>query len=67
MTRTIQAPGVELHEIDRSQYNKKINNSLKNAPVCLMLGYAGKGEDYIPQWINIKKTFDETYGYPTNE
>ena len=64
MTRTIQSPGFETREIDRSQYNRKIDNSLQNAPVCLVLGYADKGDDYIPQWINIRSTFFEQYGTP---
>ena len=67
MTKTIYSPGFEFHEIDKSQYNKKINISRPNAPVCYLLGYADKGDDYVPQWINIKNTFADYYGYPTNE
>ena len=43
--RRIQAPGIELNEIDRSQYNKT-DYSLPNAPVCLICGFADKGENY---------------------
>lgn len=45
--RTINAPGIELREIDRSKYGFQ-DNSLPNAPVVLVTGVASKGENYIP-------------------
>lgn len=65
-SRTIEAPGIELKEIDRSQYQKP-DYSLPNAPISLIAGFASKGEDYTLQWINTKATLDETFGTPTNE
>jgi len=44
-SRTIEAPGIELKEIDRSQYQKP-DYSLPNAPISLITGFASKGEDY---------------------
>lgn len=65
-SRTIEAPGIELREIDRSQYQKP-DYSLPNAPISLITGFASKGEDYTLQWINTRSTLDETFGTPTNE
>lgn len=65
-SHTLEAPGVELREIDRSQ-QQKTDYSLPNAPVCLVAGFAQKGEDYTLQWINSKSTLDSYYGTPTNE
>ena len=67
IARTIQAPGIQINEIDRSQYNVKPDYSLPGAPVCLIPGFAAKGIDYIPSWINSKSTLDDEYGTPTNE
>ena len=63
---TLEAPGIELKEIDRSGV-KKSDYSLPNAPACLIAGFASKGEDYTPQWINSKDTLTSYYGTPTNE
>lgn len=65
-SRTLEAPGVELKEIDRSRKQKE-DYSLPNAPACLVTGFAPKGEDYTVQWINTKDTFVEYFGTPTNE
>ena len=64
--RTIENPGVEINEIDRSQYGK-IDYSLQNAPTILTMGFASKGEDLALTWINSKATLDDTYGKPTTE
>lgn len=66
MPRKIQSPGVEINEIDRSQYGK-VDYSLPNSPTLLVTGFADRGEDYALQWMNSKQTLDETYGIPTNE
>lgn len=65
-SHTLEAPGIELREIDRSQ-QQKTDYSLPNAPACLVTGFAQKGEDYTLQWINSKTTLDSYYGAPTNE
>ena len=41
-SRTINNPGVELNEIDRSSY-EKVDNSLPNSPTSLVIGFADKG------------------------
>ena len=64
--RTINAPGIELREIDRSKYGFQ-DNSLPNAPVVLVTGVASKGENYVPQWINAKSTFIDKLGAPSTE
>lgn len=66
MTRTINAPGIEYNEIDRSQYNLKQDNSIVGT-TSFICGFADKGEDYTTQWINSVQTLQETYGVPTNE
>ena len=58
------SPGVELHEIDRSGY--RTDYSITNTTV-LVCGFADKGEDYTPQWVNSMATFRDLYGDPTNE
>ena len=65
-SRTINAPGVELREIDRSRYGIQ-DNSLPNAPIVLITGFADKGENYFPQWINEKQAFFQKFGYPSTE
>lgn len=64
--RTIQAPGIEVHEIDRSGYDSEENNSIVGTTVFLM-GFANKGQDYATKYINSFNSFINTYGYPTNE
>ena len=65
-SRNIENPGIQINEIDRSQYDK-IDYSLQNAPTVLTYGFASKGEDLALTWINSKQTLDDTYGSPTNE
>ena len=64
--RIIQSPGIELHEIDRSQYDTTENNSIVGTTAFIM-GFADKGDDYTTKYINTMKTFVNNYGYPTNE
>ena len=56
MPRKIQAPGVEVNEIDRSSYGQKQDYALPNAPAMLITGFADKGPDYVIQWINSPET-----------
>jgi len=64
--RTIEAPGIQVNEIDRSQYDE-YDNSLPNSPDCFILGFADKGEDYAIRKINSVETLNNVYGYPQNE
>ena len=59
------SPGVELHEIDRSGY-QRTDYSITGTTV-LACGFADKGENYTPQWVNTMQTFEQLYGKPTNE
>lgn len=65
-SRSIENPGVEIKEIDRSQYDK-VDYSLQNAPTVLTFGVATQGEDLALTWINSRATLNDTYGIPTNE
>ena len=60
------SPGIEINELDRSQYNIKENYSIVGTTV-LLNGFADKGENYTTQWVNSRKTFENLYGFPTNE
>ena len=60
--RTIQHPGVETREIDKSQYTPSIEGTY-----CLLAGYADKGEELNPLIVSNSQSFDTIYGYPTNE
>lgn len=60
--RIIQHPGVEIREIDRSNYAGAIAGTY-----CLVTGYADKGEDYEPVIAANTQDFDAYYGQPTNE
>ena len=65
MTRTIQAPGIELREIDRSEYGKE-DYSLTSTTV-FACGFASKGPNYVINWINTIQNFIDTYGSPETE
>jgi len=45
--RRIQAPGIEINEIDKSAYNEQFDESLVDT-TSLMCGFADKGQDYEP-------------------
>lgn len=60
--RTIQSPGIELHEIDRSQYDTRETNIVGTA--SLVMGFSDKGNDYTTRRINTMTEFVNTYGYP---
>ena len=62
MTRTIQAPGIELREIDKSDYGKE-DYSLTGTTV-FACGFASKGPNYMINWINTIQNFIDTYGAP---
>ncbi len=60
--RTIQHPGVEITEVDKSQYTPAIEGTY-----CLLAGYADKGEELNPLIVSNSQTFETIYGQPTNE
>jgi hypothetical protein len=66
ITRKLQSPGIEINEFDRSNYNK-VDYSLPNSPINLIIGFASEGEDLALKWINSSSTLKETYGQPTTE
>lgn len=60
--RTIQSPGIELREIDRSQYDTRETNIVGTA--SLVMGFSDKGNDYTTRRINTMTEFVNIYGYP---
>ena len=62
--RKINAPGVEVNEIDVSQYSRNLyylNDSV------LVFGFANHGEDLTPITLHSLQDFINKFGYPTNE
>jgi len=55
---------LQVNEIDRSQYDQMLDNSLPNAPACFIAGFADKGDDYSIYSIPTREEFEEKYGYP---
>lgn len=66
MARRINAPGIEVNEVDRSQYEETVDNSTVGT-ATLVLGFADKGDDYSMRWVNTLNTFQRTYGTPKTE
>ena len=66
MSRRINAPGIEVNEIDRSGYDETVDNSVIGT-TTLVLGFADKGEEYNVKWMNSMNTFLRTYGTPKTE
>ena len=65
ISRRYNSPGVEINEIDKSQYGI-VDSSVVNT-TTLIAGFADKGDDYDTKWVLSLRDFVETYGYPTNE
>lgn len=65
--RTITSPGIQVNEIDRSQYANKVDYSIARSPNIFVCGFADSGENYSVQWINSQQTLNDTYGTPKNE
>ena len=55
--RTIDAPGIEMHEIDKSQYSPAMTGTK-----VLVTGFANSGEDYIPMIFTSKSAWLKYYG-----
>lgn len=60
--RTIQHPGVEMRQIDMSQYRDSI--IVNNAYI---IGFADKGPVYEYSWITTQSQFIKLYGKPQTE
>lgn len=63
MIRTLLSPGVELNEVDKSQYNATTIDTYK----VLLPGFASKGKLSLPTTITSLTQFKNDYGTPTNE
>ena len=60
--RTITAPGVEIKEIDKSQYSPAMVGTN-----CYVMGFANKGEAYLPMEFTSRAAWINYYGEPDNE
>lgn len=60
--RTINAPGVEWHEIDKSQYTPSMVGT-----ACYVMGFANKGEAYVPYEFTSRTAWRSYYGDPETE
>ena len=60
--RTIEAPGVEIREIVKSQYAPAIVGT-----AALVMGFANKGEDYTAMEMTSRSAWVNYYGEPDNE
>lgn len=60
--RTILAPGVEIKEIDKSQYSPAMVGT-----ACFVMGFANKGEAYQPMEFTSRAAWTNYYGEPDNE
>jgi len=60
--RTITAPGIEIKEIDKSQYSPAMTGT-----GCYVMGFANKGEAYQPMDFTSRSAFINYYGEPDNE
>lgn len=60
--QVLTAPGVMIHEIDRSQYSPAMGNT-----ACYVMGFANKGEAYQPMEFTSRTAWLSYYGEPDNE
>lgn len=60
--RTILAPGVQINEIDKSQYSPAMTGSN-----CYVMGFTDKGEPYTPMEFTSRSAWTSYYGTPDNE
>lgn len=63
MIRTILSPGVEIHEVDKSQYTPDVGT----LPRALVFGFASKGPNKTTTEITSMSNFRTIYGTPSNE
>lgn len=64
MARRIQAPGIEVNEIDYSNYQSQ--ESLVNT-TALIMGFSDKGVDYATRYVNNMNSYLTMFGAPDNE
>lgn len=60
--RIISSPGVQINEIDRSGYSPAMVGT-----TCYVIGFADKGEAYIPMEFTSRSAWVNYYGEPDNE
>ena len=60
--RVLNAPGVQINEIDRSGYSPAMVGT-----TCYVMGFADKGEAYIPMEFTSRSAWVNYYGEPDNE
>lgn len=60
--RTINSPGVEIRELDKSQVAPAIVGTS-----FLVMGFSDKGTEYVPLEIATLDDFETNFGVPTNE
>lgn len=60
--RTILAPGVQINEIDKSQYSPAMTGSN-----CYVMGFTDRGEPYQPMEFTSRAAWTNYYGTPDNE
>lgn len=60
--QVLTAPGVMIHEIDKSQYSPAMQNT-----ACYVMGFANKGEAYQPMEFTSRTAWLSYYGEPDNE
>lgn len=58
--RKIKAPGIQINEIDKSNYS----SSIFSGTTVLIPGFTSKGDDYVPIQFSSMDEFIDTYGYP---
>lgn len=63
----IQAPGIQVGELDRSQYDRVVETALPNSPWCFIAGFADRGRDYEHTAIAGRSDLIQAYGYPKTE
>lgn len=60
--RTITAPGVEIHEIDKSGYTPAMTGT-----AVYLKGFSPKGEAYKPMEFTTRSAFETVFGAPDTE
>ena len=65
-SHTRQSPGIEINEIDRSQYGSRTEYSVTGTTV-LMTGFSDKGTPSVPTLVTNMNQFADEFGEPTNE
>ena len=59
---TLEAPGISIKEIDKSQYSPAMGGTR-----CYVMGHTSKGEPYVPMQFTSKPAWTSYFGTPSNE